>query len=136
MNIPTEHFTATPVYALSPCQEGGGQTAPPSTPGQRAPLFKLGVPSVPGKTGFEEKNLVRPLRSGHYSPPPPPTDSCHFFVMFSCCEKSLIFLVVQGVMPTLLLVGQFFFFSEIRLKLKRFELLCISNSCKVELNEI
>jgi len=48
MNIPTEHFTATPVYALSPCQEGGGQTAPPSTPGQRAPLFKLGVPSVPG----------------------------------------------------------------------------------------
>ena len=57
MNIPTEHFTATPVYALSPCHEGGAhQPASPPASGQRAPLFKLGVPSVPGKTNKLDKD--------------------------------------------------------------------------------
>eukprot|EP00088_Acartia_fossae_P066572 TRINITY_DN8263_c0_g1_i1.p1 TRINITY_DN8263_c0_g1~~TRINITY_DN8263_c0_g1_i1.p1 ORF type:complete len:538 (-),score=107.24 TRINITY_DN8263_c0_g1_i1:396-2009(-) len=50
MNIPVEHFTATPVYALSPLQDGSGQNNPVNSAGQRAPVFKLGVPKLPGAT--------------------------------------------------------------------------------------
>jgi len=58
MNIPLEHFTATPVYALSPCQEsgassgggGGGGPGIHQNQGPRSPIFKLGVPSLPGTT--------------------------------------------------------------------------------------
>lgn len=52
MNIPVEHFTATPVYALSPCQDqkGGVQGPTQASGGPRAPAFKLGVPTLPGST--------------------------------------------------------------------------------------
>jgi len=52
MNIPVEHFTATPVYALSPCQEGGNTPSNKNNAnaGNRTPLFKLGVPALPGVT--------------------------------------------------------------------------------------
>jgi len=52
MNIPVEHFTATPVYALSPCQENanGGQNNSNNNTKERLPIFKLGVPPVPGIT--------------------------------------------------------------------------------------
>jgi len=50
MNIPVEHFTATPVYALSPLQETGHNNLSQNNGGQRAPVFKLGVPSLPGAT--------------------------------------------------------------------------------------
>jgi len=52
MNIPVEHFTATPVYALSPCQENAGALLNNSNNnnGNRAPVFKLGVPTLPGAT--------------------------------------------------------------------------------------
>jgi len=61
MNIPVEHFTATPVYALSPCHENANQSQSnssnnnnnnnnSSTAKERLPMFKLGVPTVPGIT--------------------------------------------------------------------------------------
>jgi spire-like protein len=49
MNIPVEHFTATPVYALSP-QQDGKQAMNHANNGQRTPVFKLGVPKLPGAT--------------------------------------------------------------------------------------
>ena len=49
MNIPVEHFTATPVYALSPSQETGGKQKQSLNYGNRLPLFKLGVPTLPGQ---------------------------------------------------------------------------------------
>jgi len=49
MNIPLEHFNHTPVYALSPLQDGNDKNAA-NLNGQRTPVFKLGVPKLPGAT--------------------------------------------------------------------------------------
>ena len=57
MNIPVEHFTATPVYALSPHathdnsnNDNQAGTTAANNGHQRTPVFKLGVPRLPGAT--------------------------------------------------------------------------------------